>query len=104
MTDFHIARIRRAKKKHRCEHCGGTIQPGEEHIYAVQVWQGYFDTNREHQDCREVWLHLNGERGWDCDGTPFLSDDEWELDEQEWVIQNHPQVAARLGWKREEEE
>lgn len=103
MTDFHTHKIVTAAKLHRCEHCGKNIEVGEKHRRSAQVWEGDFSAYREHIECYAAWSKLNFSR--DCrdldwsEGAPFLIDDDHEDGDREWMCEEYPVVAERLGWR-----
>ena len=70
MSDYLllIEEVRRARKLYRCVHCAERIEPGEEHVYTVGVYDGVATGDRWHSECRRV-----------CN-EKFLSDDwlNWE--------------------------
>jgi ribosomal protein S27E len=43
--DFNSTIYRTARKAHRCEECGRTIEPGERYSRTAAVWEGDFFTN-----------------------------------------------------------
>lgn len=56
MTDYdpptmHSARIRTARKAHKCGECSRQIEPGEKYQYVSGVWDGDFDTKKTCRHC-----------------------------------------------------
>lgn len=97
---FHSYQMVVARKAHRCRHCYTPINVGEMHRRSAQVFDGQFDAYREHSECFDAWRELNFDLR-DCpvdEGAPFLRDDEWDVDDKEWMREKHPLVASRLGW------
>lgn len=100
MTDFHAKSIVTARKRHQCEHCGCWIEVGEKHSKTAQVWEGDFLAYREHLECNAVWHELNFVlRGIPLDeGAPFLRDDDIDDRERDWIKEDSPLVAGRMGY------
>lgn len=100
MADFASRRQVTARKPHRCEHCRKEIGVGVLHWSSAGVWDGEFSATREHFECCAAWYTLNFDlRDYPpYDGAPFLADDEFEADDKEWMRQEFPVVAERLGW------
>lgn len=42
--DFYTAKIRKARKPHRCEECAGQIMPGDTYEHVSGKWVDYLDT------------------------------------------------------------
>ncbi len=49
----------RARKPHRCEECGRTIQPGEIYERYAGTWEGSFFTNIACHQCAELRRAVN---------------------------------------------
>lgn len=98
MTDFHAVRTRTAKKKtHHCAQCQGRIEIGQRYFRTSQVQSGDFAAFKEHIDCCEAWGALWKLRGLTYgDEQHFLSEEEIEDGEREWLRETFPAVAARL--------
>lgn len=102
MTDFHTFHLVKGRKEHRCEQCGSRIAVGIEHRKCAQVWEGEFHAYREHVECNAAWNELN----FDIrdishyEGAPFLRDDDHEDGDREWMREEYPLVAERLGWSK----
>ena len=98
--DFHSYTPVVGRKAHRCEQCGSTIEPGTAHRKCAQVWEGEFHAYREHFECYAAWNELNFRlRSLDAyEGAQFLRDDDHEPDDRDWMREEHPIVAKRLGW------
>lgn len=98
---FHSYEIVTARKLHRCAHCFTPINIGDRHRKSAQVFDGQFDAYREHIECYNAWSELNFKlRDLPADeGAPFLgNDDTHEPEDRAWMWEEHPLVAARLGW------
>lgn len=53
-SSFHNEWYRIARKRHRCELCGGEIEVGEKYSYESGVYDGFFYTRKLHSVCREI--------------------------------------------------
>lgn len=100
MSDFHTFRLVTGRKPHRCEQCRSQIDAGERHRKSALVWEGEFHAYREHLDCYAAWRALNFDVRdiHPTEGAPFLSDDEHEPEDLDWMREEYPVVADRLGW------
>jgi hypothetical protein len=100
MSDFHTCSLVTGRKEHRCGQCGDKIAVGVEHRKCAQVWEGEFYSFREHVECHNAWNRLNFiVRDYPVyDGAPFLRDDDHEEDDRDWMREEYPLVAQRLGW------
>ena len=83
-----------AKKKHRCESCGGTIQPGEKYVRARVVDGGEAWVWKAHDDCQTAGQILY-DQGFECDGMMILVSD-MDDDEREVVAAANMALAERL--------
>jgi hypothetical protein len=55
---FYQSITRRAKKQHRCEACGLTIQYGERYQYVSYLYEGLFETVKRCGRCETIFRHL----------------------------------------------
>ena len=108
---FHSEKtIRKSRKPHRCEYCGGTIPKGSTCMKEAGVWEGSFYTIYGHQDCRDLWLEVFLIYGDPYDG---MASDLGEViggDEPREIVQaeydhyrgHYPHVICRLElrWQR----
>jgi len=85
-----------AAKDHRCDECGHTISKGERYSSWAGVNDGEFQTCKSHRDCRDAVVALNKLCETQHDEWMGLSD--IEIDDREWLCEDFPAVAARLGW------
>lgn len=87
---------RTARKGRRCDHCSQAIEIGSVYRYTFSVWEGTPGSFRSHIECdtvaREMWRNRN--YCWD-EGILLTADVEPE--DHEWLLSDHPVVAARLG-------
>ena len=96
MSDGLISRVnQRARKHHSCDQCGTAIEPGTVYKRERGVWEGQPYVFKAHTDCEaaahDLWK-LRDLR-WD-EGINLRSDIEPE--DHEWLLAEHPSVAARL--------
>jgi predicted RNA-binding Zn-ribbon protein involved in translation (DUF1610 family) len=83
-----------AKKKHRCESCGGAIQPGDRYVRARVVDGGEAWVWKSHDDCQAASQILY-DQGFDNDGMLIcVSDMDDEL--REIVAVASASLAERL--------
>jgi len=85
-----------ARKAHRCDECGHGIEKGERYSYWTGKTDGSVGTWKSHTDCREAVLKLNKLCETQHDEWMSLSD--IEVEDREWLCEDFPAVAARLGW------
>lgn len=57
-ADVWREETRKAKRAYKCEECGLTIQPGEEHSYVFLVWDGEPYQHRTCLRCAGLWESL----------------------------------------------
>lgn len=57
--------IRKARKQHSCEECGGAILPGDRYEYVAGLWEGYFNYYKTCQHCVDI-------RTWTKNNVPCL--------------------------------
>lgn len=75
--------IKAARKQHKCEECGRTIEAGEPYNYVWGIWDGYDQTFKTCQNCKALrdfvtistpcycWAHGDSFEGlkehlWEC--------------------------------------
>lgn len=88
--------IVKAKKSHRCYHCGGEIARGQKYRRVIQkddciqVW-------KDHLDCALAAraYHRLSRLNWD-EGVCLKNDLTYE--DAEWIAEKFPGVAMRLGF------
>lgn len=59
---------RKARKRYRCQECGGSIERGEKYEYVSGLWQGGWEEHRTCGYCLEIrkWLDANYECFREC--------------------------------------
>jgi len=99
MGDFSVRiEVASSRKPHQCEHCGTAINVGEPSIHCTGMWDGYFYSTYMHTDCEKAGQDYAKETGyWDEEFIWFQHVDREEFELDEWLLENHPTVAARLG-------
>jgi len=60
-VSFYRARIRKARKPHKCEECGSTIRPGEKYEHAFGICEGWTYSPNTCMPCRDLrqWVKNN---------------------------------------------
>ena len=93
-TTKHVAR-----KAHRCENCGGRINPGQVYIRARVVDGGDAWVWKSHDDCQKAseLLFKAGIEG-DDGGLPLLSN--FDAEDRALVRMKAPELAERL-WPKQ---
>jgi hypothetical protein len=58
---FYHCEIRKARKPHKCEECGGPIIPGDRYEHVRGCWEGYVSSFKTCERCRDirVWTKNN---------------------------------------------
>ena len=83
-----------AKKQHRCESCGGAIQPGERYVRARVVDGGEARIWKSHDDCQAA-SQILFDQGIDNDGMLICVSD-MDDDYREIVAAASVSLARRL--------
>lgn len=100
MAEFFTERnIKATRKDHRCEGCGTSIGAGEPAWYFSQKHDGDFFAAHYHPECRAAEIALNNLRGTydgEWDSLYEIAD---EREDVEWLVEKHPIVAVRMGFK-----
>lgn len=52
---FYKEEIRRARKPHKCDECGGTISVGEQYEHVWGKWEGYVAHIDTCERCRDIY-------------------------------------------------
>lgn len=72
MLDFYTASMPKARKKHKCDLCGQTIEKGQQYSYFTGKYDGEFFTTRHCLPCSEIidaYCDRIGEQEYDEDGV-----------------------------------
>jgi hypothetical protein len=98
MSDIIEDGFKVARKDHVCDECGHAIAKGERyHRWAGHNDGSEFMTWKSHADCHAAVQALNKQHE-----VGFY--DEWmglrdlECEDRDWLCEDFPAVAARLGW------
>lgn len=98
MADRTISEtIQAARKPHRCDHCGTTIDPGQQYERIRGVWEGTPSVFKSHLECRDCAHQMWRDRDYNYDEGILLSADV-EPEDHEWIRKEYPVVAERLGF------
>lgn len=103
MTTLSSKTINAVRKAHCCEQCNKTINAGEPAEYSFGIWEGYPFSTYTHVECNAAaheYATLNDL--WFEDYPWFQYMDNSEHDHHEWLLENHPIVAARLNIEKED--
>ena len=82
-----------ARAAHHCGLCHRPIAVGDRYHRQRGIWEGEPYTFKSHVECRVAAVERHHNSGW----TYGLSLDDLERDDKEWLLAEHPIVAARLG-------
>lgn len=85
--------IKAVRKARVCGGCGRTIARGSEAVDLAGHYDGDFWSATYHVECRKAEIDLNGEH----QAEEWIHLSEFEPDDWEVILQDHPIVAARLG-------
>jgi len=91
-TERVIAKVRKERK---CEACRQAIEVGSPAIDWSGTTDGDFSHVSFHPECRAAEIALNKAAGTDWDEWFGLSEMEWE--DWQFILDDHPVVAARVG-------
>jgi hypothetical protein len=89
--------IKATRKTHTCEGCGKKIPAGSSAYYWAGDCDGDFYSCYYHDDCRAAEVSWNEAReawGDEYDSLCAVRD---EPEDVAWLVENHPEVAARMG-------
>lgn len=100
MSEFHCEHwIKAVKKPHKCEQCGTLIQIGDPATKTAGVCCGDFYYMYQHVECNAAGqAYATLTNYWGEEFTWFQHDHDKDIDE--WLLEYHPIVAARLGVER----
>lgn len=103
--DFHSNRtIKATRKAYECEQCGRKVDIGSPAIYGAGRFEGYFYTQHTHVECHAAaiaYAELSGLWG---EEFPWFQHMDRDIDWTDWLLENHPIVAERLGLEKEQVE
>jgi hypothetical protein len=95
MSFYREKPVKAVRKARRCIACGRMIGVGSPALDASGHFNGEFWAATYHAECRAAEIALNS--------LPLLHYEEWmalsdiEWDDWDWLLAEHPIVAARMG-------
>lgn len=92
-----------ARKQHRCDHCLQLIDIGTQYERTRGIWEGTPGTFKSHLECRDCAHKMWKLRDYMWDEGILLSADV-EPEDHEWIREEYPVVADRLGFATTNEE
>lgn len=96
MSFYRESTVKAVRKARRCLGCGRMIAVGETALDVAGHWDGDFWSGSFHHECRAAEIALNNLHGpLRPDEWINLSEIDWE--DWEWLLAEHPIVAARKG-------
>lgn len=102
MSDFHAESfVASARKRRFCEQCGRPIEPGSPYRRGAGSYDGEMYSHATHLECHEAaQAYARLHRLWGED-YPWFQHMDLDLDDEAWLLKEHPVVAARLGIEKE---
>lgn len=98
MSDFHVESFVAAARRLRvCEQCGRSILPGSPYRRGAGKYDGEMYSTATHPECHEAaQAYARMSNSWGED-YPWFQHMDLEPEDREWLLKEHPVVAARLG-------
>lgn len=84
MIDVINSKTPIARKQHRCDYCGGTIEKGEKYQNDTIVYDGDVYTWKSHLHCMALTSEM-----WDYKTDEGLSDDDFQRWIDDYVLEYH---------------
>lgn len=105
MIDFHSNRtVKATRRPHVCEQCGKAIDAGSPAMYASGKYEGYIYSTYTHVECHAAASAFAKANDLYGEEWPWFREmDDSEFQHHEWLFDEHPVVAARLGIERKSE-
>lgn len=95
MTFASETPVKSVRKRKRCDGCNTFVEVGEPAVRWAGLTDGDFGTAIYHPDCRATEIALNRLAG--TRGDEWMTLDEIEEEDWQWLVEDHPTVAARMG-------
>lgn len=98
MSTLRSREIKAVRKVHICEQCNTKIEVGQPAHYAFGIYEGEPYSLYDHTECHAAarqYAELNDL--WFEDYPWFQHMDDSEFGHHDWLMKNHPIVAARLN-------
>lgn len=95
MSEFYSEKIVKVRKPRQCAGCCQMIGKGEQALTYSGKFDGEFGSFTLHPECRVAELAWNKMAGTYNDEFVGLS--ELDADEWQWLLDEHPVVAARMN-------
>lgn len=92
MSFYRETRIKAVRKARSCGGCGHVIEVGSEAVDLAGHYDGDFWSATYHGECRAAEIALNGEH----QAEEWIPLQEFEWEDWEVLLEEHPIVAARL--------
>jgi hypothetical protein len=80
---FHVATVT-ARKPHKCDECGGALQPGQRYERSSGKWEGDWSTHRSCLQCGEITAEF---------GEDYAFGQFWPEMESAWAHGAHLQAC-----------
>ena len=60
-ADVYVARVRKARKPHKCDECGRIVNAGEQYLYASMLYERHWSSFATCEHCQSAsqWLSDN---------------------------------------------
>jgi hypothetical protein len=89
-AEFYFARIRTARKQHKCEECAEPILPGDKYEAVIGKWDGFISTFKTCERCVDI-------RTWTKNNVPCLCWAHGNTIEDCW------EAVQEAGWRAGDE-
>lgn len=99
MSYYSHRNVKATRKQQTCEGCSHEIPVGWPALYWAGDCDGEFYACYYHEDCRLAEIAWNTSRDTWGDEYDCLSAIGEEPEDVVWLIENHPSVAARMGFE-----
>lgn len=93
MSFYRETEIKGVRKARPCGGCGKLVEAGYPAVDLAGHYDGDFWSATYHAECRKAEVDLNGEH----QAEEWIHLSEFEADDWEVILEDHPIVAVRLG-------